>query len=288
MYYIPDRNAEGYGMNTGAVEKLKNEGVQLIVTVDNGISAINEIDYANSLGIDVVVTDHHKTQDILPKAVAVVKHGNARLGIVLQLFDTVVDRFVSVNIRERGDDKIVEPHGLFCGDKVAQLHSAVELVVLVHNEDRCYIIVFLSLTDKLVHRLRNGQVFADDYAVGGHFAAYLVLVEGSQQSDVALYLGRKLVDDERALFLADLMQDIGGCVSLELFGDSGSFFDVELVEIQSRFLFLEMLESLGKQRRRANPIQLFALGKRQRIHRKSGPRYFIPYIGQIQQEMVSC
>ena len=72
MYYIPDRNSEGYGMNTGAVEKLKNEGVQLIVTVDNGISAINEIDYANSLGIDVVVTDHHKTQDILPKAVAVV------------------------------------------------------------------------------------------------------------------------------------------------------------------------------------------------------------------------
>ena len=72
MYYIPDRNAEGYGMNTGAVEKLKNEGVQLIVTVDNGISAINEIDYANSLGIDVVVTDHHKTQDILPKSVAVV------------------------------------------------------------------------------------------------------------------------------------------------------------------------------------------------------------------------
>ena len=72
MYYIPDRNAEGYGMNMGAVKKLKEEGVQLIVTVDNGISAINEIDYANSLGIDVVVTDHHKTQDILPKAVAVV------------------------------------------------------------------------------------------------------------------------------------------------------------------------------------------------------------------------
>ena len=72
MYYIPDRNEEGYGMNMKAVEKLKNEGVQLIVTVDNGISAINEIDYADSLGIDVVVTDHHKTQAILPKAVAIV------------------------------------------------------------------------------------------------------------------------------------------------------------------------------------------------------------------------
>ncbi len=72
MYYIPDRNAEGYGMNLQAVEKLRQDGIQLIVTVDNGISAIKEIDRANELGIDVVVTDHHKPQDILPKAAAIV------------------------------------------------------------------------------------------------------------------------------------------------------------------------------------------------------------------------
>ncbi|MBR2176495.1 MAG: single-stranded-DNA-specific exonuclease RecJ [Clostridia bacterium] len=72
MYYIPDRNAEGYGMNKGAVEKLHADGVRLIITVDNGISAIDEINYANSLGMEVVVTDHHKPLDILPKAVAVV------------------------------------------------------------------------------------------------------------------------------------------------------------------------------------------------------------------------
>lgn len=72
MYYIPDRNAEGYGMNMGAVDKLKSENVKLIITVDNGISAIDEINYANSLGMEVVVTDHHKPLDILPKAVAVV------------------------------------------------------------------------------------------------------------------------------------------------------------------------------------------------------------------------
>lgn len=70
--YIPDRGSEGYGMNIKAVDKLKEEGVELIVTVDNGISAIDEIFYAKSLGIDVVVTDHHKPQDILPNAVAVV------------------------------------------------------------------------------------------------------------------------------------------------------------------------------------------------------------------------
>lgn len=71
-YYIPDRNSEGYGMNMNAVEKLKNDDVRLIITVDNGISAIDEIKYANELGMEVVVTDHHKPLDILPKAVAVV------------------------------------------------------------------------------------------------------------------------------------------------------------------------------------------------------------------------
>lgn len=72
MYYIPDRVSEGYGMNCSAIEKLANQGVKLIVTVDNGISAIEEIEYAKTLGIDCVVTDHHKVGDTLPNAVAVV------------------------------------------------------------------------------------------------------------------------------------------------------------------------------------------------------------------------
>ncbi len=72
MYYIPSRESEGYGMNKTAVSKLCGEGVKLIITVDNGISAIDEINYASSLGIDVVVTDHHKPQNILPCAAAVV------------------------------------------------------------------------------------------------------------------------------------------------------------------------------------------------------------------------
>ena len=71
-YYIPDRNAEGYGMNKKAVDRLKEDGVTLIVTVDNGISAVDEISYASRLGIDTVVTDHHKPPEMLPKAVAVV------------------------------------------------------------------------------------------------------------------------------------------------------------------------------------------------------------------------
>lgn len=72
IFYIPQREGEGYGMNIGAVEYLKEQGVSLIVTVDNGISSVQEVARANELGIDVVVTDHHRPQEIVPDAVAIV------------------------------------------------------------------------------------------------------------------------------------------------------------------------------------------------------------------------
>ena len=72
IYYIPSRESEGYGMNISAVETLYEKGVNLIVTVDNGISAVEEIARAKSLGIDTVVTDHHMPGDKLPDAVAIV------------------------------------------------------------------------------------------------------------------------------------------------------------------------------------------------------------------------
>ncbi len=71
MWRVPSRD-EGYGMSESAVEELKQKGVKLIITVDNGISAFEAIDYANSQGIDVVVTDHHLPSDTLPNAVAVI------------------------------------------------------------------------------------------------------------------------------------------------------------------------------------------------------------------------
>lgn len=72
MFYIPAREGEGYGMNKDAIDLLKAQDVKLIVTVDNGIAAVDEIAYANSLGIDTVVTDHHMPNSVLPDAVAIV------------------------------------------------------------------------------------------------------------------------------------------------------------------------------------------------------------------------
>ncbi len=70
--YIPDRNSEGYGLNCGAVKSLCEMGVSLIITVDNGISAIKEAEYIKELGMDLVITDHHKVGEVIPEAVAVV------------------------------------------------------------------------------------------------------------------------------------------------------------------------------------------------------------------------
>lgn len=71
-YYIPNRLNEGYGLNIPAVEKIAADGYNLMITVDCGITCIEEIKRANELGMDVIVTDHHEVGDDLPKAVAVV------------------------------------------------------------------------------------------------------------------------------------------------------------------------------------------------------------------------
>lgn len=78
IYYIPDRDKEGYGLNCQAIDFLKEQQVDLIVTVDNGISALAEADYAASVGIDLIITDHHQPRPELPKACAVVDPASCR------------------------------------------------------------------------------------------------------------------------------------------------------------------------------------------------------------------
>ena len=71
-YKIPNRLNEGYGLNKGAIEEIYKNGYKLIITVDCGISGVEEIEYATKLGMEVIVTDHHEPQEILPKCIAVI------------------------------------------------------------------------------------------------------------------------------------------------------------------------------------------------------------------------
>ena len=72
FYKLPNREKDGYGLNSAVLQSFKNKGVDLVVTVDNGIAAINEVDFANSIGLDIIVTDHHLPKGEIPKALAVV------------------------------------------------------------------------------------------------------------------------------------------------------------------------------------------------------------------------
>jgi len=70
-FYIPRRLEEGYGLSTAAIDIVKEKGTQLMIAVDCGITAITETDYANQLGIDVIICDHHQPKEDIPKAFAV-------------------------------------------------------------------------------------------------------------------------------------------------------------------------------------------------------------------------
>lgn len=76
-FYIPHRVEEGYGIHKEAVDEIQKRGSTLIVTVDTGITALDEVAYAKTLGIDCIVTDHHQPFEALPQAVAVINPARA-------------------------------------------------------------------------------------------------------------------------------------------------------------------------------------------------------------------
>lgn len=69
--YIPQRLTEGYGLSRAGIDQVKNEKVDLIISVDCGITAVAEIEYANSFGIDTIICDHHQPKEVLPNAYAI-------------------------------------------------------------------------------------------------------------------------------------------------------------------------------------------------------------------------
>ena len=106
--YIPNRLYEGYGLNKQAIKKIVDDKYNLIITVDCGISGIEEVEYANSLGIETIVTDHHEPGETLPKALAVVDakrkdnqypfNSLAGVGVVFNLIQAISQK---LNLEEK-------------------------------------------------------------------------------------------------------------------------------------------------------------------------------------------
>lgn len=101
-YYIPKRLEEGYGISMEGIDKLKAQGIELIITVDCGIRSVDVVRYANELGIDVVITDHHECGDELPPAVSIVNPHRpdcsypfkelAGVGVAYKLMEAVTEK----------------------------------------------------------------------------------------------------------------------------------------------------------------------------------------------------
>lgn len=106
-YYIPNRTCEGYGVSTQAIDALSKGGTKLVVTVDTGITANYEVEYAKSLGIDFVITDHHECRSDLPEAVAVINPHRpdcpypfkelAGVGVVFKFISAYEERYEGVS-----------------------------------------------------------------------------------------------------------------------------------------------------------------------------------------------
>ena len=139
-YYIPHRENEGYGLNIRAIDDLHRMGVSLIITVDNGVSAIEEIAYANSLGMRVVVTDHHQPRETLPEAAAVINPHRGDCGYPFKDLSGVGVAFklLCAMEGERGEALLEEYADFLCIGTVAD-------VVPLVGENRCFVRRGLSL-----------------------------------------------------------------------------------------------------------------------------------------------
>ena len=146
--YIPNRLEEGYGLNKEAVKMIYEQGNQLMITVDCGISAVEEVDYANELGLETIITDHHEPGSELPKALVVVDakrkdnkypfRNLAGVGVVFKLIQAISMR---LNLEEKEYLKYLD---------IVCIGTISDIVPLV-DENR--VIVKLGL--KLVEQTRN-------------------------------------------------------------------------------------------------------------------------------------
>ncbi|MBO5364967.1 MAG: single-stranded-DNA-specific exonuclease RecJ [Clostridia bacterium] len=128
-YYVPDRMQEGYGINRDAPNKIREGGTSLIITVDTGITAVEESEYAKEIGLDVIVTDHHECKEQIPAVYAAVDPKRkdcpypfkslAGVGVVFKLIQALDDKESLPELMEKYSD-------LMCLGTVADISPLID------------------------------------------------------------------------------------------------------------------------------------------------------------------
>ncbi|MAQ44115.1 MAG: single-stranded-DNA-specific exonuclease RecJ [Candidatus Marinimicrobia bacterium] len=132
-YYIPHRDIDGYGLSNRGIDFAKEIGSSLIITCDCGINAFEEINYANSLNIDVIITDHHKPEEKIPDCISVINphqkdcnypfKGLCGAGVAFKLAFAIAEKLS------------IEPENVWCYADLATLGTAADMVPLI-DENR--------------------------------------------------------------------------------------------------------------------------------------------------------
>ncbi len=228
IYYIPERS-EGYGLNKNAVKQLYDEGTELIVTVDNGISAVYEAEYIYELGMQLVITDHHQPGDTLPKAEAIVDPHRTDCfspfkylcgaGVVLKLIAALDDGDYTMALEQFGDLAAIATVA-----DIVNLTSENRYIVsyglgLIENTDRpalVYLKEASSLTDKKINSTSVGFALAPRINAAGRFgspktAAELFLSEDEDEIQKLAYELNELNNqrkDEEERILNEIYSEI--------------------------------------------------------------------------------
>jgi len=174
-YYIPNRAGDGYGVSVPAIDMLKAEGTRLIITVDTGITAVEEVRYAKEIGVDFLVTDHHECRTELPEASAVINPHRpdcpypfkelAGVGVVFKLVSAYEERAC-------GFSRIRAAHNIF--SKYADLVAigTIADVMPIKSENRIIVSYGLRMVEETK---RHGLIALIEAAASKN--------EGNQRSD---------------------------------------------------------------------------------------------------------
>ncbi|MBQ7131794.1 MAG: single-stranded-DNA-specific exonuclease RecJ [Oscillospiraceae bacterium] len=222
--YIPERS-EGYGINKAAVDKISDMGAQLIITVDNGISAIDEAEYISSLGIDLVVTDHHQPSGELPVARAVVNPHRADCpstfkqlcgaGVVLKLIAAMEGGDYDMVFGQFGDLAAIATIADIvdiCSENRYIVKNGLEILENTENIGLAALLEACSLAGKKLDSNTIGFMLTPKINAAGRFASPKIALDLilCDDEDEALELAYMLVEcnNSRRLSESEIMAQI--------------------------------------------------------------------------------